>query len=301
MGTPQFAVPVLLSLFKVSDVVGVFSQPPALTGRGKQLARSAIHQCADSLKIDVFMPENFKDSNQIEILKRFNPDIIVVAAYGLILPKEVLSIPKLGCINVHASLLPKWRGASPIQQSIITGDKITGVTLMKMSVGLDAGDIAMQESVSVPPIITAGMLSEILSHLGAAMMEKFMQSPKKYLEKTYPQDPSLATYAKKLTKLDGKICWNDRAENIFNKIRGLNPWPCAWVYIGDKYVKLLESEVIEASSNSNILPGTIIDKDFSVKCKDSIIQIKTLCPSGGKAMSGKAFLNGHKYLALSVI
>jgi methionyl-tRNA formyltransferase len=302
MGTPQFAVTTLQALLGVSKVVGVYSQPPALAGRGKKLTKSAVHQCADSLGIDVFTPLSLKQPDQLDILKRLNPDIIVVAAYGLMLPREVLSIPRLGCINVHASLLPRWRGASPIQQAIMAGDKATGVTIMKMSEELDAGDIIMQKSTTITPGMTAGTLSDALSNLGADMVKAFMQSPEEYLGKAKPQDHFSAIYTRKLTKLDGQITWDKPAEALINKIRGLNPWPCAWIYVDDVYVKLIEAEAINCPPSPDACPpGTVVDCDFTVKCKDGAIVIKALCPSGGKKMSGNAFLNGRQHIVHSII
>jgi methionyl-tRNA formyltransferase len=302
MGTPQFAVPTLRALFSVSKVVGVYSQPPALAGRGKKLTKSAAHQCADSFKIDIFTPHSFKQPDQVDILKQLNPDIIVVAAYGLILPCEVLSIPRLGCINVHASLLPRWRGASPIQQAIIAGDKTTGVTIMKMSEELDVGDIVMQKSAAITPDMTAGILSDILSNLGADMIKAFMQSPEAYLSQAKPQDHFSATYARKLAKSDGKITWDEPAEALVNKIRGLSPWPCAWIYVDGIYIKLIEAKAVNLPPISDACsPGTVVDCDFTVKCKDGAIIIKDLCPSGGKKMSGNAFLNGRQHIIHSII
>ncbi|MDR1365958.1 MAG: methionyl-tRNA formyltransferase [Holosporales bacterium] len=302
MGTPQFAVPTLQALLSGSKVVGIYSQPTALAGRGKKPTKSAVHQRADVLKIKVFTPHSFKQPDQVDALKRLNPDIIVVVAYGLILPREILSIPRLGCINVHASLLPQWRGASPIQQAIIAGDKTTGVTIMKMSEDLDAGDIIMQKSAAITPDVTAGTLSDVLSNLGADMVKAFMQSPEEYLSKAWPQDHLSATYTKKLKKSDGQITWDKPAEALVNKIRGLNPWPCAWIHVDGAYVKLIEAETVNLPPSLNACPsGMVVDCDFTVKCKDEAIVIKTLCPSGGKKMSGKAFLNGRQHIVHSII
>ncbi len=309
MGTPSFAATTLERLIGSNvSIKCVYSQPPKAKGRGQKIIKSPVQVLAEANGLEVLTPANLKEDFQRDFLLSLQPDFIIVAAYGLILPERILQIPKYGCINVHASLLPKWRGASPIQSAIINGDDISGITIMKMSSGLDEGDMLLQESVAIDQSMTAGTLEKRLADLGAELIQKFLLSPFEYLDSTKQQDETLVTYANKIKKEDGQISWGASAREILNKIRGLNPWPCAWTYADGQYLKILEGEVVDdmgvddaqdcASEKkpADILDKSIAGRKFIVQCGKGKLILKKVCPSGGKVMSGEDFLNGRRQL-----
>ncbi|MCR5214626.1 MAG: methionyl-tRNA formyltransferase [Eubacterium sp.] len=305
MGTPEFASLPLRKIYEAGhQVVGVYTQPDKEKGRGKKLIASDVKKTALELELDVYQPEKLRAEDSVSQLKQLCPDIIVVAAYGQILSEEVLNIPKYGCINIHASLLPKYRGASPIESSIIDGEEETGVTIMYMAKGLDTGDIISQASTPIGKHTTESLTKE-LSVMGADLVVKTMTDIENGSANRIPQNDRESTYAGKLTKEMGHISFDQPAEKIERLIRGLYPWPCAFTSLDGKSMKLLGADIVELDESdkteageaiSSAEPGTIVEvtkKFFVVKCLDKGLKITKLQPEGKKAMDTVAFLNGY--------
>lgn len=301
MGTPSFAVPCLEALIEAKhEVVGVFTQPDKPVGRKRIITPPEVKLKASENNISVFQPEKLRDESVYELIKQLDPELIAVVAYGKILPKQILDYPKYGCINVHGSLLPKLRGAAPIQWSVINGDKYAGVTTMRMDEGLDTGDMILQKKVEIYPDETSGELYDRLSLLGAqALIETvgLLEEGKAVFEK---QDDSLSTYAPLLDKEMSVIDWNDSCQSIYNKIRGLSPWPVAHTIFEGKKLKILKAKPVSDMSGK---PGEIIEsrKKLVVSCGDGAIEILNLQLEGKKAMDSSAFLAGNKIAADTVL
>jgi methionyl-tRNA formyltransferase len=299
MGTPEFAVPPLESLHDAGyDVALVLTQPDKSRDRGKKVKPTPIKIKAQELGIPVIQPEVVKDNpDLIQRLNDIKPDLIVVVAYGRILPAEILDIPRLGCINIHASLLPKFRGAAPIQRAILSGDESTGVTLMYLSEGMDEGDIIA--SVSTPIYNkTAGDLFQELSLLGARLLIETLPEIEAGTAPRIKQDPSLASYTKTITKAEGKIDFCRTSVEIERQIRAMNPWPGAYTYYKEKQVKLIDSMVLSdnKASNENI-PGKIVAVDktgITVMTGNGLILIKRLQMPGKREMDVADFIKGNK-------
>ncbi len=288
MGTPDFAVPALKALHAAGhEIVGVYTQPPRPKGRGQAVQPSPVHRYAQENGIPVFHPASLKDpAVQLEFTSQ-RADVAVVAAYGLILPKAVLDSPKYGCINIHASILPRWRGASPIQRAIWAGDAETGITLMQMDKGLDTGAIIAVEKIPVTGKTTASSLHDELAVLGGAMIVRAMAELMAGGGlKSTPQDDDEATYASLLKKEDGHIDWSHSAAMIDRQIRALNPWPGTWTEFEGQRLKILAAEPAPASVGR---PGVIVDKNGTV---GNGLKILTLQPEGKNAMDFPAALNG---------
>ena len=269
MGTPDFAVPALKALANSEhEVCAVFTQPDKPRGRKMIMTPPDVKVCAEKLNIPVYQPETFKDGKPLEIINKYNPDVIVVAAYGKILPKSVLDSAKYGCINLHGSLLPKYRGASPIQQSVLNGDRETGVTAMQMDVGLDTGDILKVVKTEIGVNETSGELFDRLSHT---------------------------------SKIDKSLCpidFTKPAFEVHNKIRGLNPWPIATTEINGKKIKVHSSLLCEKSGKA----GTVIStKPLIVACGEKSVELCEIQPEGKKKMTAEAFLAGHRLSVGDVI
>jgi len=298
MGTPDFSVPTLEYLVSEGHkVVCVVTQPDKPRGRGKKVSFSPVKEKAIKLDIPILQPVNIKkDNNFIEYLKDLNPDVIVVIAFGQILPKEVLSIPRLGCINVHASLLPVLRGAAPINWSIINGCKETGVTTMFMDVGLDTGDMLIKEAVTIGEDETSGELHDRLMMIGASTLIKTLKLIGEGCIKRVPQDNCKSTYAPMLNKDTGRINWECNMDDIKNLVRGTNPWPGAYcTYEGSKF-KIWKVEVHEVFNNESQKPGQIfkIDKKgIYVYCKDGGIILKEIQSENGKKNDAYSYTLGH--------
>ena len=294
MGTPDFSVPALQALHQSKhDVVCVYSQPPRPKGRGHQIQPSPVHAYANEHNIPVLTPKNLKSKTDQEQFAQHNLDIAVVVAYGLILPTPVLKAPQYGCINIHASLLPRWRGASPIQQSIQADDKETGISIMYMEEGLDTGPVIRAQSIPITNKTTAGSLHDSLSDLGAKMIVKIIDeiSAKGDLTST-PQDENLVTYAPLLKKEDGQIDWDKPAHAIDCQIRALTPWPSVFTYINDKRIKVLEAEKIGHEHYEE--PGTILDREGRIACGNkTTIKLKRIQPLNTKPMSFDSAINGN--------
>ena len=296
-GTGEFAVGPLERLIKDGvDVTTIVSQPDKPKGRHLKLTAPAVKTAGDKLKIPVLQPKRLSDKNFISHLKNLNPDIFVVITYGKILKTEILSIPKIFSINLHASLLPKYRGAAPINWAILNGDVETGVTIIKMNEKMDAGEIITQGRVKIETSDDYYSLSKKLSFEGENLLAqtvKKIQSSDFMLTK---QDDKLATLAPKLTKKDGLINWNDTAVNIHNKIRGLYGWPGCFTHLKDKIIKIHKSQIKDISIPKNIQPGQIIEIDTDsiyVATKIGILAIKELQPESSKRMKVPQFVAGH--------
>ena len=293
MGTPDFAVPALEKLAQSPDytVAAVFTQPDKPKGRKMVMTPPDVKVCAEKLGIPVFQPSSMRSEEAYNSLKELNPDVIVVAAYGQILPKAVLDLPKFGCVNIHGSLLPKYRGAAPIQQSVLDGEKVTGVTTMLMDVGLDTGDILLKAEIEIGENETAGELFDRLAVLGGELIVETLDKLAKGEITPQKQDESLATHTSKISKELCPIDFNKSAFEVHNKVRGLNPWPVAVTEIAGKTVKVYSSRVSDMSGAA----GTILSlKPFVVACGDKSVELIEIQPQGKKRMTAQAFLAGHK-------
>lgn len=292
MGTPDFAVPALERLVESShEVVAVFTQPDKPRGRKMIMTPPDVKVCAEKYNIPVYQPNTFKDGEALKIIENYNPDTIVVAAYGKILPKAVLDAPKYGCINIHGSLLPKYRGASPIQQAVLNGDKITGITTMLMDVGLDMGDILLQVETEIGENETSGELFDRLAVLGGDLLMDTLSSLEKGEITPKKQDESLASHTVKIDKSSCPIDFSKTAVEVHNQVRGLNPWPVATTRIGEKNVKVYSTKLCKKNGKE----GTILSvKPLIVACGEGSVEICQLQPEGKKQMTAEAFVAGHK-------
>ncbi|HZX21237.1 MAG TPA: methionyl-tRNA formyltransferase [Clostridia bacterium] len=295
MGTPQFAVPCLETLINSGhEVIGVFTQPDRPSGRGRKINITPVKEKALEHNIPIFQPNTLKDTEVFENTEKLNPDIIVVVAYGQLLPEEILKIPKHGCVNVHASLLPKYRGAAPINWVIINGEESTGITTIYMDAGLDTGDILLKEEVKIYEDETAGELHDRLMYLGAKVLDKTIDLIETEEIRPVPQNHEEASYAPMLTKEHGKIDWSRPAGEIKNLIRGTVPWPTPYTTYEGKTMKVWKSSVIYG--NRNRKPGTILEvkKDcILVATGKDILSIEELQFSGRKKMSVNQYLVGN--------
>mgnify|MGYP002399280718 FL=1 len=287
MGTPAFAVPTLEALHEAGhDIVAVYTQPPRPAGRGKQLQRSPVHQAADALGIEVRHPETLRDMEAHADFLALEPDVAVVVAYGLMLPQPILQGPKHGCFNVHASLLPRWRGAAPIQRAILAGDHVTGVTIMRMERGLDTGPMLASARVPIEDK-TSGELHAELAEIGARLMVETLAQIDQL--KPEPQADLGATYAAKIDKAETRIDWSKPAELIEREVRAFAPFPGAWLELGGERIKLHKARVI----GGNGAPGTVLDDAFTIACGDAAIRPLVLQRAGKPAMTTEEFLRGR--------
>ena len=294
MGTPDFAVPCFKRLLADGEeVVGVFTQPDKPKGRGYELTPPPVKAEAVLHGIPVFQPNSMRNGEALKILKELNPDLSIVVAYGKILPKEILELPKFGSVNIHASLLPRYRGAAPIQWCVLNGETQTGVTSMQMNEGLDTGDMLLSKSMSIPPDMTAGELHDALSVLGAEVMSETVKAIRENALNPIAQ-PAESNYAPMLTKALCPIDFHKSAQEIHNQVRGLSPWPSATAILGGKRLKIHKTRYVHVSTDA--LPGTVIavENGITVACGDGkAIEILELQPEGKKRMTAKAFLVGH--------
>ncbi|SFC72424.1 methionyl-tRNA formyltransferase [Clostridium uliginosum] len=294
MGTPDFAVPSLKKLIEEHEVKAILTQPDKPKGRGKKMAYSSVKEEALKHNIPVYQPIKLKDDRGlIDKLKEINPDFIIVVAFGQILTKEVLDIPKFGCINLHASLLPMYRGAAPLNWAIIKGEKVSGNTTMLMDVGLDTGDMLLKDEIKITKDMTSGELHDILMIRGADLLIKTIEglykgeiNPIKQEEDTF--------YAKMLNKELAHINWTENAYDVNNLVRGLNPWPIAYTEYKGERMKIYKTTVLE--EQSSMKPGTIIDvskEGISVACKENILVIEKVQFPNGKPLTIEQYINGH--------
>lgn len=299
MGTPEFAVPTLLALHNENvEISAVITQPDKPKGRGKLIVAPQVKTASLQLGLYVLQPKSVKEAEFIELLNKINPEIIIVVAFGQILPNEILGMPRYGCINVHASLLPKLRGAAPINRSIINGDKITGITTMYMDTGLDTGDIILQKSMEIGKEETAGGLHDRLSILGADTLIETIKAIKVGKSIRTPQNHGEATYAPMLTKETGKIDWSQKATRIKNLIRGTDPWPGAYSFYDGNMFKIFDAEAFAEDTLNNDY-GMICDVEkeyISIKCKWGFLKIREIQFQNKKRMSIEAYLRGNKIL-----
>lgn len=299
MGTPDFSIAPLRAIAQSSHrVVAVYTQPPRPKGRGQKDAKSPVHHCAGDLGIPVFHPRSLKKDPQARAeFAALKADVAVVAAYGLILPADVLAAPRFGCINIHASLLPRWRGASPIQRAIWAGDAQSGVTIMQMEEGLDTGPIILRAGVMLDDSTTAAGLHDALSVMGAQIIVPVLDklAENGVVEKT-PQDDSLAVYAPMLGKEDGRIDWRAAALEIDRQIRALTPWPGCWTYNhAGRRIKILAARVLESTSSGGgamAASGTVVDRDGTVACGAGFLRLLAVQPENGRPMDFSAAING---------
>ncbi|MCM1082315.1 MAG: methionyl-tRNA formyltransferase [Clostridium sp.] len=296
MGTPEFAVRALNALIEEGhEIAAVITQPDKAKGRSKALVPTPVKEMALNHDIVVYQPEKVKDAQMVERIKEIMPDVIVVAAYGQILPESILNIPRYGCINIHASLLPKYRGAAPIEWAIIDGEEITGVTTMYMEKGLDTGDIIEKAEVKIEDTDTGASLRDKLAEKGAELILSTLRALEEGSAKRVKQDDEKSCYAKMLTKELGSLDFSEPAHKLERLIRGLNPWPCAYTKIDGKTVKLYGASVKEMDVQM-YTPGEIIEitrKSFTVACGKDALVIKKLQPEGKKPMDTAAYLNGN--------
>lgn len=295
MGTPDFSVPTLEEIIKAGhEVVLVVSQPDKAVGRSKALKYTPVKECALAHGIEVYQPEKIRAEECVEYLKSYNADIIIVEAFGQIVTKEILDMPRYGCVNVHASLLPKYRGAAPIQWTVINGDKITGVTTMRMDEGIDTGDMIMKQEVAVDEEETGGSLFDKLAQTGAKLCVKTMEAIENGTAVCTPQDDSQATHTGKIKKELGSIDWSADAEVIERLIRGLNPWPSAYTRLEDKNLKIWKAKVV--SHEVTAAPGCILkaEKDeLKIQAGNGVLALLEVQLEGKKRMTTDAFLRGY--------
>ncbi len=291
MGTPEFAVPVLEGLIKNYNVGLVVTQPDKLVGRHQELKYSPIKEVAIANNIEVFQPIKIRDDYQ-KILD-FQPDIIITCAYGQIIPKVLLETPRFGCINVHASLLPKLRGGAPIHKALIDGYNKTGITIMYMDETMDTGDIISQKEYQIKDTDNVGILHDVLSKIGAELLLETLPSIINNTNLRIPQNSQEATYAYNIKREEEHIEFNKTAREIYNQVRGLNPWPLANIILNGEEMKIIECSIV--STKSKLSAGTIIDvtkESFIIKAKDQAIAVTKVKPFGKKVMSTKDYLNG---------
>ncbi len=294
MGTPDFAVVALQALIDSHhEIVCVYSQPPRPKGRGHKVQLSPVHALAEQNDIPVFTPKSLKSDEAQAEFNAQNVDVAIVAAYGLLLPKAVLDAPQYGCLNIHGSLLPRWRGASPLQHAVWKGDDVSGVTIMQMDVGLDTGDMIVKSQVSLDGAMTASKLHDILAQDGARLtLEVLGQLSQAGAVEAQAQDDAQSTYAPLLKKSDGVVNWADHANDIDRQIRALNPWPGVWAYINDQRFKVLEAQPVP-HDGVNHPAGMFFNKSGHIACgDDSVLQIIKLQPEGKKPMDFASALNG---------
>ncbi len=297
MGTPQFAVRPLEALAEAGhELAAVVTRVDKPAGRGRIIAAPAVKLAAQQRGLKVYQPKRVRDPQSVETLRNLAPDVIVVAAYGQILPREILLMPKYGCINIHASLLPAYRGAAPINWAIIRGESETGITIMLMDEGMDTGDILMQESIPIDAKDTAGTLMEKLSVLGAKLITKALSLVGAGALKPAAQDGTKATLAPLLKKEDGRIDWTLPAVEIHNRVRGLSPWPGAFTFLNGKLVKIIESEVAAGEGQAGMLIET--NKHcLTAGTGMGMLRILSIQPEGKKVMTAEEFLRGHRGLS----
>lgn len=300
MGTPEFSVPCLQKLLDEQyDICAVFTQPDKPKGRGYTLTPPPVKELALAYNIPVYQPTTLKNGEAFEILSELQPDCIVVVAYGKILPASILHLPRFGCINVHASLLPKYRGAAPIQWSVINGEKQTGVTTMFMDEGLDTGDMLLKSETPIGPDETAGDLHDRLSILGSELLIKTLKGIEEGSIKPQKQDDSLSCYASMLNKGLSVIDWNKHAGDVHNLVRGLSPWPTACGKLNGKVLKIHKTRVVKGASGR---PGEILSNGtFTVCCGTDAVELLEVQPEGGKRMAGTDYLRGHPVPAETVM
>ncbi|WJM85030.1 methionyl-tRNA formyltransferase [Dickeya chrysanthemi] len=295
-GTPDFAAQHLAALLSSEhEIVGVLTQPDRPAGRGNKLTPSPVKMLAEQHNLPVFQPKSLRPSESQQLVAELSADVMVVVAYGLILPQAVLDMPRLGCINVHGSLLPRWRGAAPIQRALWAGDRLTGITIMQMDAGLDTGAMLHKIECPILPDDTSATLYDKLANLGPQGLLHTLTQLSASQVTAVAQDDSLATYAEKLSKEEARLDWHLSAEQLERCIRAFNPWPVSYFMVEEQPVKVWKAEVLDISHQQ--LPGTVLAADkegIQVATTDGVLNIQILQPSGKKAMSAQDLLNSRR-------
>ena len=299
MGTPDFALKALQSLDKRHEIVCVYSREPKPSGRGHKLTPSPVHAYALEQGFTVRTPQTLKTPEAFEQFAALNADVAIVAAYGMILPEAFLSAFKYGCINIHGSLLPRWRGAAPIQRAVMAGDKETGITFMQMDKGMDTGDMLLQKTTPVTKEDTAESLYERLAQIGADGILECLEKLQKGALVPTPQPQEGVTYAAKIQKEEGKIDWSLDADEIDCRLRGLAPYPAAWFMFNDERVTVLKAQVVENPASKPA--GTVLDDNLTIACGKNALKPLILKRAGKSALDLKTFLNGFKIPAGTVL
>jgi methionyl-tRNA formyltransferase len=289
MGTPDFAVPSLIELaVRGHDIAAVYTRAPKPAGRGMEMQVTPVEREARRLKLPVFTPRTLRDAEAQVTFQSHQADAAVVVAYGLILPKPVLDAPKLGCFNVHASLLPRWRGAAPINRAVMAGDAESGVTIMKMDEGLDTGAMAMVDRAQITADMTAGDLHDLLSRLGADLMARTLAAVERASLTLTPQPAKGVTYAEKISKSETRVDWTRSWSEVHDHIRGLSPFPGAWFELDGVRVKVLRATKGEGSG----APGTLLDDRLTIACGDGAVRLTQVQRAGKQPMAAEDFLRG---------
>jgi methionyl-tRNA formyltransferase len=293
-GTPDFSVPVLQALLDSGHpVIAVYTQPDRPAGRGRKLATSPVKQLALRRNLPVYQPRSLKDPDAQQQLAQLEPDLMVVVAYGLILPSAVLALPRLGCVNLHASLLPRWRGAAPIQRALLAGDRETGVCLMQMEAGLDSGPVLAEVRTAIEDGDTGGSLHDRLSRLAADLLGRHLDDLERGILKPEKQDESRATYARKLDKSEAALDWRLAADQLERQVRAFNPWPVAQARYQGQVMRIWDAKAIDCKRGA---PGSILAAGklgIDVACSTGCLRLLTIQLPGGKRLSAADFLNAR--------
>lgn len=299
-GTPEFALPSLKALAATKhQLLAVYTQPDRPAGRGRLLTASPVKEWALAHQLAIYQPLNFRDPETVDELRQLKPDVMVVIAYGLILPKAVLDVPQFGCINVHASLLPRWRGASPIQHAILHGDEQTGITVMQMDAGMDTGDMLMQAEYTIKPTETAGSLHDRLASLAVIPLLRTLEALAEQRVKPIPQDNTKATYAPKINKQDALIDWNQPAILIERQIRAFNPWPVAYTHAHHAIIRIYEAEALKEPCRQP--PGKVLavtKEGLQIATGEGVLAVTKLQFPGSKALRVSDWVNAQSSQSL---
>ena len=297
MGTAPFSIPTLQKIITGGyELKGVYTSPSKKANRGMQISKSPVALYAEENNLELYSPKELRSPEEIKFIRDMNLDFIVVIAYGLILPQEILNLPKFGCYNLHASILPRWRGAAPIQRSMIEGDEMTGVTIMKMNKGLDTGDIVLQDKLKINISESYTELETRLSLMGAELFEKFFKDSL-FKNITQKQDDTLSCYAEKISKQETKIFWEEDALKIVRRINAYNPNPGAWFMWKNKRVKILKAMEVDIDA----VPGKVVDDDLTIGCGNKSIRPIILKVEGKQSCSIDEFLLGNKISVGSIL
>jgi methionyl-tRNA formyltransferase len=293
MGTPDFSVPILDALGAAGhDIICVYAQPPRAAGRGQKEKLTPVHAKAQALGIEVRTPKSLKSAEEQAAFTALDLDCAVVAAYGLILPKAILDAPRLGCINIHASLLPRWRGAAPIQRAILAGDEVSGVTIMQMDEGLDTGDMLLAGQVPITGATTGESLHDALSEMGAELIVKALEGLAADTLKSTPQPKGGVTYADKLERSEGRIEWGKPALEIERLVRAFTPWPGSWFEFNGERIKIISASYVPGDSDEFVEPGEILEGPLTVACGQGALRLTKVQRAGKKPVTSADFLRG---------